>query len=116
MSTPSEQDVAACIGKVQSTQPTLGALKILAIIKEDHPDWVLSEKRFKKILNSLSSERTTLVARTGIDPSIDVEGIAPKVEVKLFGKGKGKGLVARAKILKGEVLWQEEPWIATADQ
>jgi hypothetical protein len=31
----------------------------------------------------------------------------------MFKGGKGKGLVAREKILEGEAIWSENPWIST---
>lgn len=109
---PTDEDIALSLARVRSLYPGLGALKVLASIKSEHPEWSLSEKRLKKIINLNSP----LQAQTGLDSSIDIKGIAPKVQVKLFPHGKGKGLVAREKILQGEVIWQEEPWIATADQ
>jgi len=33
----------------------------------------------------------------------------------MFGVEKGKGLIAKEKIERGDVVWQEEPWIVTAD-
>ena len=33
----------------------------------------------------------------------------------MFGGEKGKGLIAKEKIERGDVVWQEEPWIVTAD-
>jgi hypothetical protein len=109
---PTDQDVSASIARVQVDQPDLGAAKLLATIKGYHPEWSLSEKRLRKILHAEAG----LVATTGIDPTIDIKALAPKVAVKVFAKGKGKGLVAAEKIFRGEVIWQEEPWIATADR
>lgn len=114
---PSDDAIAAFVEAARVAEPGLGYLKIYAALKRDHPDWSLSEKRFKKVAQtSSSSDGTALVARTGLDPSIRVQDVAPKVDIKLFPGGKGKGLVAKAKIYKGEVLWQEDPWVSTADQ
>ncbi|GFZ44719.1 Vesicular-fusion protein SEC18 [Saitozyma sp. JCM 24511] len=114
--------------RLRSQNPSLGIAKLLVQLKIEQPGWAVSEKRLRKILQALpggadaangkhqaASGETVLVAETGLDPTIDVAHIAPKVKVKMFGGGKGKGLVAKEKILQGDVLWQEEPWIATAD-
>lgn len=117
MITPIDSEVTDLITQVQASQPDWGALKILAALRIQHPDWAISEKRFRKIQKiAANPDGSSLIARTGVDASIDVHIIAPKLDVKLFDKGKGKGLVAREKIMQGEVIWQEEPWIATADQ
>lgn len=86
--TPIDEEIASCVAKVQLDQPGIGALKILAVIKQDNPDWSLSEKRLKKVLHR--SSESALIARTGLDPTLNVDEIAPKVKVQLFAKGKGK--------------------------
>ncbi|TDL15556.1 SET domain-containing protein [Rickenella mellea] len=42
---------------------------------------------------------------------LDVKKWTGKVEVRYFGKEKGKGLVATETIEKGEVVWTEDPFI-----
>lgn len=125
---PSDDELTPAVQRLRSQNPSLGIAKLLVQLKIEQPGWAVSEKRLRKILQALpggadaangkhqaASGETVLVAETGLDPTIDVAHIAPKVKVKMFGGGKGKGLVAKEKILQGDVLWQEEPWIATAD-
>ena len=120
---PCDDALITAAGEIRYTYPALGLAKLLSQLKSQHPEWIVSEKRFRRVLQSASTEErsiksqseTGLIAETGVDPSIDVARLAPKVKVKMFGGEKGKGLVAKEKILMGEVLWQEEPWIVTAD-
>lgn len=133
------------MSELRSSHPDLGILKLLAQLKTHHPTWAVSEKRFRKVLQGGAgsaqatangghagdvhkvgsqaagavddkSATSVLVADTGLDPTIDTAKIAPKIKVKMFKGGKGKGLVAREKILMGELVWSEEPWIVTADR
>lgn len=129
---PSDEDLAIAVSSTRSTHPELGIAKLLAQLKLDHPTYSVSEKRFRKTLTTLqpqsngsnghvagngSDEKSKdgskdLIADTGLDSTIDWS-VAPKIKVKMFRDGKGKGLVAREKILEGEVLWSEDPWIIT---
>jgi hypothetical protein len=120
---PSDDELSSAIASLKSTHPELGIAKLLAQLKLDQPTYSVSEKRFRKILattaasngqsvNGEKDGRQDLVAETGLDSTIDWS-IAPKIKVKMFKGGKGKGLVAREKILEGEALWSEDPWITT---
>jgi hypothetical protein len=124
---PSDDLVISAIETTREVCPSMGAVKLLDRIKIRHPQWALSEKRFRKLLHSTSTTNgsgnkgngivteKSLVAITSIDSSLDVASLASKVKVKMFGGEKGKGLVVREKVLQGEVLWQEDPWIITAN-
>lgn len=125
---PSDEELSPVVTKLRTENPSTGVPKLLQQLKSEHSDWAVSEKRLRKLLQALNLPSTAvdstggdgdgetgLVADTGLDPSINVGGIAPKVKARMFGGEKGKGLVAREKILQGEVLWSEEPWIVTAD-
>lgn len=120
---PSDDILLPALASLREGHPDKGILKLLAQLKIDHPEWAVSEKRFRKALQLAPCPRggeadpkeKALVADTGLDPSIDVKSIAPKVEVKMFAGGKGKGLVAKEGLKQGEMLWQEEPWIVTSD-
>jgi len=126
---PSDEVLIIAVTSLRDAHPSLGIAQLLQQLKTDHPDWAVSEKRLRKVM-SMSSAATTslatagvsqtndepgLIAVTGLDTTLNVTEIAPKVKARLFGGEKGKGLVAREKILEGEVIWQEEPWIVTAD-
>lgn len=129
---PSDKELSPVVTKLRTENPSTGVPKLLQQLKSEHSDWAVSEKRLRKLLQALNLPSTAvdtavdstggdgdgekgLVADTGLDPSINVGGIAPKVKARIFGGEKGKGLVAREKILQGEVSWSEEPWIVTAD-
>ncbi|WRT63316.1 uncharacterized protein IL334_000221 [Kwoniella shivajii] len=141
---PSDEELNSAAIILRSAHPSLGIGKLLAQLKLDNPEWSISEKRFKRFLprpSSSSSEKGQgdgevngggsgsgssnvtevnqkdggLIAQTGIDTFLDIKQIAPKVKVKMFKDGKGKGLVVREKLQMGEMIWQEDPWIATND-
>ena len=96
------------ISRLRGCDPSIGIARIALQLKSQ--GWAVSEKRLRKV----HMGEPGLMAKTGLDPSIDLS-IAPKVKVKMFGGEKGKGLIAKEKILRGEIVWQEEPWIVTAD-
>jgi hypothetical protein len=128
---PSDEELYTCITQLRSQHPVTGILKLLSQLKLDQPTWTVSEKRFRKALQHVSVDNegdakeapgelddtkpSELDVTTGLDPTVDAT-VAPKVKVKMFKGGKGKGLVAREKLLEGEILWTEEPWIVTADR
>ncbi|ORX41271.1 hypothetical protein BD324DRAFT_648148 [Kockovaella imperatae] len=123
-SPPSDELFLPFVTTVRRDHPSLGIPKLLALLKTQQPEWSVSEKRLRKAVQSLtldeqgreSMDEPGLVATTGLDPSITslAASTAPKVKVRMFGGEKGKGLVARERIHKGEVVWQEEPWIVTS--
>ena len=126
---PSDDELSPLVTSLKASHPDLGIAKLLAQLKLDHPTFSVSEKRLRKVLTQAQSPNPQangqvsdsqiskdgskdLIADTGLDSTIDWS-IAPKVKVKMFKEGKGKGLVAREKILEGEALWSEDPWITT---
>ena len=124
---PPDDTFLPYITTLRSANPSLGVPKLLAQLKSGHPEWSVSEKRLRKSLQAIApqngetqngeaKDEPGLVATTGLDPFVSalVSSLAPKVKIRMFGGEKGKGLVARDKILQGEVLWQEEPWIVTS--
>ncbi|WVQ94251.1 hypothetical protein IAU59_001330 [Kwoniella sp. CBS 9459] len=132
---PSDEDLQNAATVLRQSHPSLGIVKLLAQLKVDHPEWQVSEKRFRKFLLATSSSsggdhnesasqagpsqnsdgEKILIAQTGFDRSLDVAALAPKVKTKMFSGGKGKGLIAKEKLLGGEMIWQEEPWVVTPD-
>lgn len=118
---PSDEELSKIVISLREAHPALGVVKLLAQLKVEHPTLSVSEKRLRKTLapsttttstEKVSSDATAdLVADTGLDASLDVSEL--KIKVKMFKGGKGKGLVAREKILQGEVIWSENPWIST---
>jgi hypothetical protein len=124
---PSDDDLAAALSALRVSNATLGAAKLHAALLDAHPSWSVSEKRARKTLQSaglsLSAPVGTATAlvqkgkngrlypRSQRTAGLDIAALTTKVEVKDFGPGKGKGLVATAPIAEGEVVWKEDPWV-----
>ena len=130
---PSDDELLPLVTSLKASYPDLGIAKLLAQLKIDHPTISVSEKRLRKVLAQTQAPAPEvngdgkvaeaggaqskdgskdLIADTGLDTTIDWS-IAPKIKVKMFKDGKGKGLVAREKLLEGEAIWSEDPWITT---
>ncbi|KAI0633060.1 SET domain-containing protein [Trametes polyzona] len=116
--TPAEEDLKNALVSLKTANPTLGIAKIHALLLSSHPDWTVSEKRTRKILQS---ENLVLTPTGGGAPGqvyptsrviegLDVSKWTKKAAVKYFGKLKGKGLAATAPIAAGETIWKEDPF------
>lgn len=142
---PSESDLKAAVISLKSSHSTLGITKIHALLLDAHPEWIVSEKRTRKALqsegltaqpepqttkdtdtdnNSSSKSHSKVKSRSSgsnifpsskIIPNLDVSKYTAKVEVRHFNKKKGKGLVAKEKILAGEHVWKEDPYVVAAE-
>ncbi|PCH43168.1 SET domain-containing protein [Wolfiporia cocos MD-104 SS10] len=125
---PTDDELKQILVALRAENPTLGVPKLHALLATRQPDWTVSEKRTRKILQSAglvltpSSAQTVGAGQDGaerreIHPSshviegLDVAKWTKKVEVKYFNKRKGKGLVATEKISEGETIWKEDPFI-----
>ncbi|KAF8521089.1 SET domain-containing protein [Hysterangium stoloniferum] len=124
---PSDEELIAALRPLRLENPTLGLAKFHALLLKRQPSWTVSEKRFRKVVqnNGLSalkaaesgsheveSESESKIYPTfRINEGLDVTKWTSKVEVKYFGRKKGKGLVAKGAIAKGETIWKEDPWI-----
>ena len=114
---PTEDDIKHVLLALKTANPTLGIPKIHALLLAAHPEWTVSEKRTRKILQSEGLVQTSSAGGGHSYPTskvidgLDVGKWTEKVEVKHFGKAKGKGLVAKEAIAEGEVLWKEDPFI-----
>lgn len=124
--TPSEDDLKRALVELRSSNPTLGIAKLHAVLLSTYPSWTVSEKRTRKILQNeglvLSSNKEypppgsrsrsgTLFPKSRLIEGLEIGKWTPKVEVKFFDKRKGKGLVVKTKILEGEVVWKEDPFV-----
>ena len=118
--TPSEDDLKAALLALKADNPTLGVPKIHALLLATHPEWSVSEKRTRKILQSAGLVQTSAVSAAApgqvfptsrLIEGLDVAKWTDKVEVRFFGKAKGKGLVARVPIAAGETIWKEDPFV-----
>ncbi|KAI0673183.1 SET domain-containing protein [Trametes maxima] len=114
---PAEEDLKSALLALKSTNPTLGISKIHALLLSSHPEWTVSEKRTRKVLQSVGLVQNANAGAPGLFyPSsrviegLDVAKWTPKAEVRYFGKVKGKGLVATAPIAEGETIWKEDPF------
>lgn len=126
---PSEDDLKAALHALRKAFPSLGAAKLHAQLLAQHPEWTVSEKRTRKILQqeglvlSPISAQNQGPAPPGLNGADDnyprsqlVEGLdirkwTTKAEVRHFGRKKGKGLVASEDIAEGEVVWKEDPFV-----
>ncbi|KZT68013.1 SET domain-containing protein, partial [Daedalea quercina L-15889] len=125
---PTEDDLKAALHALRAAFPSLGAGKLHAQLLAQHPHWSVSEKRTRKILQQEGLVLSSVTAQnqgpnqSGLNGASDnfpssrlVEGLdvkkwTSKVDVRYFGRKKGKGLVACEDIAEGEVVWKEEPF------
>ncbi|KAH9943894.1 SET domain-containing protein [Amylocystis lapponica] len=122
---PSETDLKEALIVLRAENPTLGIAKLHALLTSTHPTWVVSEKRTRKILQSEGLVLGPAAAAKNpnfqkdalpLPSSRVIEGLnvakwTSTVEVRFFGRTKGKGLVAKEPIAEGDVLWQEDPFV-----
>lgn len=57
---PEEHEVLAEINKVLATNPDFGVKRVSVVLKEQNPEWTLSEKRVTKLLKKHKSVKITL--------------------------------------------------------
>lgn len=124
---PPDEELTTVLIDLKNTNATLGVPKIHTLLLAAHPEWTVSEKRTRKILQKEGLiETTTMMGKNGshialVYPSsrvvqkLDILKWTSKVEVKYFDKRKGKGLVAKEKIDEGEVVWKEDPFIVAPE-
>ncbi|EMD30911.1 hypothetical protein CERSUDRAFT_163648 [Gelatoporia subvermispora B] len=120
---PPEHDLKQALVSLRAQNPALGVPKLHALLLSQHPDWTVSEKRTRKILQSeglvlgptpilkTSDGSAELLPTSRVIEGLDLLKWTPKVEVRYFGKGKGKGLVAKEYVAEGEIVWKEDPFI-----
>lgn len=119
---PPEDELIKVVRQLRAEHPSLGAPKLLAIVRQKNPEWSLSEKRLRKLLQQQNLVATAAPAapavaypRSKIDEGVDASTWTSGVAIKQFDKMKGKGLVAKQKLTAGEILWKEDPWIFASD-
>jgi len=124
-STPTEGELRAALVALRTENATLGLARIHSLLLATHPSWTVSEKRTRKVLQaeglmlgqpsgaSVSDERQSAMIYpvSNVIEELDLGKWTSKVEVNYFGRVKGKGLVAKEKIERGEVVWKEDPFI-----
>lgn len=117
--TPAEDVLTQALVDLKEKEPQLGISKVHALLLKNNPDWIVSEKRTRKILQNQGlivapppgpSDLPVYPSSRIID-SLDVNQWTSKVAVKYFDKKKGKGLVATEPIAEDEAIWREDPFI-----
>jgi hypothetical protein len=81
---PSEEELLNVIADIKKADPELGIKKVLAAVNAQQPTWAVSEKRVKKLMQSLGLVRSTHLVKSGVedDPSVPVSFIDPKLDLK----------------------------------
>ncbi|TFY54800.1 hypothetical protein EVG20_g9558, partial [Dentipellis fragilis] len=125
---PSDDELKSTLIALKTENPTLGIPKLHALLLAQNTTWTVSEKRVKKTLQAAglvvqppAAKKIGKGAAGDMYPSseliqnLDVTKWSSKIEVKYFGKNKGKGLVAKEPIAEGEVIWKEDPFIVAPE-
>ncbi|PPQ95821.1 hypothetical protein CVT26_015930 [Gymnopilus dilepis] len=119
---PPEEELTQAVIDLKSKNPQLGISKVHALLLQSHPDWIVSEKRTRKVLQHQGlivspALATSSIPEPAVYPSskiiysLDIHQWSPKIAVKYFNKKKGKGLIAVSDIEEGESIWREDPFI-----
>ncbi|KAF7369831.1 Set-like protein [Mycena venus] len=113
MSSPSDDELQDALVQLKATNPGLGIPKLHARLRTDFPSWAVSEKRMRKILATLAPPKDAAPPHPSsqLVEGLDISQWTPRVDVRLFDKKKGKGLVATQKIKSGETIWAEDPFV-----
>ncbi|KAJ3523550.1 hypothetical protein NM688_g8710 [Phlebia brevispora] len=131
LTVPTEDELTSTLVTLRAENPTLGTAKLHALLLSTRPDWTVSEKRTKKILHSeglvlgsssaqskaksptkdVADDAASLLPVSKLVEGLDIAKWTNKVEVKYFGRSKGKGLVAKELIAEGETVWKEDPFV-----
>ncbi|KAK6197475.1 uncharacterized protein RJT21DRAFT_57127 [Scheffersomyces amazonensis] len=106
-------DGIIAIWKQDPSTESLGIPKLHALFKAQHPTWSVSEKRLKNLLKKFgltpntNNEQFTYASeiKSEIAPDLDLPS---NVQIIMTTK-RGKGIYAKHKIDKGEIIWSEEP-------
>ncbi|KAJ3569106.1 hypothetical protein NP233_g5272 [Leucocoprinus birnbaumii] len=120
---PSEDELTSAILELKEENPGLGISKIHAQLTNKYPNWIVSEKRTRKILQSKGlivpgpgqANNVQVYPSSRLVTGLSVSKWTRKAEVKWFDKRKGKGLVATQEIKEGEVIWKEDPFIVAPE-
>lgn len=99
------------IWKQDPSTESLGMGKLHALVKDRHPNWSVSEKRVKTLLKNFgllannANQQFTYAndIESQYTPDID---LPEKVKIVMTSK-RGKGLYAKNKISKGDLIWEE---------
>ena len=121
---PSDSDLTTALAALRGENPALGIPKLHALLLSKNPEWLVSEKRTRKILQSLgltnAAKNSPSDSGGGLkSPSSKLlDGLnplkytqkGPALRVEYFDQRKGKGLIATTDISEGTVIWREDPF------
>ncbi|WFD38228.1 uncharacterized protein MJAP1_001177 [Malassezia japonica] len=107
-----EEVVQAARAHYEAPTPTLGIAKLLGALQAEH-GWSLSEKRFRKLLQTAGlrqgTQKQPWVPVSSVDESVPLpDGVA----AKYFDEVKGRGLVATKPFAEGQSLFVEDAFLA----
>jgi hypothetical protein len=83
---PTEDDLAVKLRSLRETHPTTGLAKLLILLREIQPDWSVSEKRLKKVLQ----QEGLMISSGNLETTNEVNG----------AEKHGNGLATAAKAKK----------------
>ena len=121
---PSDSDLSSTLATLRGEKPTLGISKLHTLLLSENPGWLVSEKRTRKVLQSLGLTNTVKNPTPGSTGELKhplsklLDGLdplkytqkGPTLRVEYFDQMKGKGLIATTDISEGEVIWKEDPF------
>jgi len=103
---PSDDELAAALRELRISQPAAGITKLHASLVETRPEWVVSAKRTRKILqqeglvldsgggtgngSKPKAGLKTSAPEYRLNPLLDVSKLSNKIRVHDFGLPKGK--------------------------
>lgn len=121
---PSDSDLTSALTALRREKPDLGIPKLHALLLSVNPGWLVSEKRTRKVLQSLGLVNTiksqTADSAGGLKHPFSklLESLdplrytqkGPALRVEYFDQKKGKGLIATTDISEGTIIWKEDPF------
>jgi hypothetical protein len=118
---PSDPELTSALAALRGENPSLGIPKLHALLLSKNPGWLVSEKRTRKVLQSLGLTNTAKHSSSNSAGELKspfsklFDGLDPlkytqKVRVEYFDQKKGKGLIATTDISEGTVIWKEDPF------
>ncbi|GAB1525444.1 hypothetical protein RhiTH_008607 [Rhizoctonia solani] len=109
---PTDDELTSAVRSLRASNATLGVPKLLSALIASQPEWSVSEKRLRKIVQKLkNAEESNAYPTSSLNSALDVSKYSKKIKTTVFGEEKGKGLIAAQDIDAGEVLWREDPFV-----
>ncbi|KAI7865947.1 hypothetical protein BDF14DRAFT_1819467 [Spinellus fusiger] len=117
-----EASLISAIQQLKLEFPTYGIKKVTVTLNERMPEWTVSEKRVKKIMQAQGlTQSEPVIKKSGveddpsvpvsyIDPTLDFTSISSNITAKMVDPVTGKGLFTTRDIAKDEVIFQELPF------